>query len=89
MCLCVCASVCVCNGSGDLHEGAQLINLDHGEIICPLCRRVCNTVIPLIPADARTVIQQQQQSAMGEKVHLAAAAAGATTTTTGNVSEGL
>ncbi|XP_056623407.1 E3 ubiquitin-protein ligase UBR1 isoform X2 [Triplophysa dalaica] len=30
-----------------------LIDLENGEYMCPLCKSLCNTVIPLIPVEAR------------------------------------
>ena len=33
----------------------DLFDLESGEYLCPLCKSLCNTVIPIIPLQPRTI----------------------------------
>uniref|UniRef100_A0A8C3DGZ1 E3 ubiquitin-protein ligase n=1 Tax=Corvus moneduloides TaxID=1196302 RepID=A0A8C3DGZ1_CORMO len=39
----------------------QIFDLENGEYLCPLCKSLCNTVIPIIPLQAQKINSFQQQ----------------------------
>ncbi|XP_072842308.2 E3 ubiquitin-protein ligase UBR1 isoform X2 [Pogona vitticeps] len=37
------------------HHVEQVFDLDNGEYLCPLCKSLCNTVIPIIPLETQKI----------------------------------
>lgn len=40
------------NTSRNRLHAELIIDLENGEYLCPLCKSLCNTVVPLIPLDS-------------------------------------
>ena len=39
------------------YEGKHAINTHPSEFLCPLCKKLCNTLIPVVPPAARPAIE--------------------------------
>jgi hypothetical protein len=56
---CTCDLVLSCR---DLFEGSHIINLQLGEFLCPVCRRLANAQLPILPASPANALLTSSSS---------------------------
>ncbi|KAF5747551.1 putative ubiquitin ligase E3 alpha [Tripterygium wilfordii] len=51
-------------------EGGHIVDPDQGEFLCPVCRRLANSVLPAFPGDFRKVLKQPMLSTVDSSIVL-------------------
>ncbi|PON76120.1 TFIIE transcription factor [Trema orientale] len=46
-------------------EGGHIVDPDQGEFLCPVCRRLANSILPALPGESRKVLKQPNNSSEG------------------------